>query len=152
RRWMATTEIVPEGLTTGIAVSPIGPRSPIGFAVSAGTVSKITGGKFILGIGTSGAYTPDYRRQYGIGERSMLQLMRDHCVTIRKLVAGEAVEIDSKGFGFHSGKLSIDPPPRTPVYLAALGPEMLRLSGEVADGVALNWCSADFVAWSRERV
>lgn len=38
------------------------------------------------------------------------------------------------------------------VYLAALGPLMLRIAGELAGGVALNWCSAGRVAWSRERV
>ena len=41
---------------------------------------------------------------------------------------------------------------RLPVYLGALGPRMLRLAGEGADGVALNWCAPEQVAWSRERV
>jgi len=39
-----------------------------------------------------------------------------------------------------------------PIYLAALGPQMLRLAGERYDGVALNWCSPDQTIWSRERV
>ena len=39
-----------------------------------------------------------------------------------------------------------------PLYLGALGPLMLRLAGEQADGVSLNWCAADMVAWSRKRV
>ena len=39
-----------------------------------------------------------------------------------------------------------------PIYLAALGPLMLRLAAEAADGVSLNWCSAEAVAWSRQRV
>jgi 5,10-methylenetetrahydromethanopterin reductase len=39
-----------------------------------------------------------------------------------------------------------------PIYLGALGPRMLRLAGEVAGGAALNWCSPEQVAWSRERV
>ena len=43
-------------------------------------------------------------------------------------------------------------PPELPVYVAALGPRMLRLAAEVADGVALNWCSAARVAWSRVEV
>ncbi len=41
---------------------------------------------------------------------------------------------------------------RAPIYLAALGPRMLRLAGELADGVALNWCTAEHIAWSRERI
>jgi alkanesulfonate monooxygenase SsuD/methylene tetrahydromethanopterin reductase-like flavin-dependent oxidoreductase (luciferase family) len=42
--------------------------------------------------------------------------------------------------------------PRLRVYLAALGPQMLRLAGERYDGAALNWCTADHVSWCRERV
>jgi alkanesulfonate monooxygenase SsuD/methylene tetrahydromethanopterin reductase-like flavin-dependent oxidoreductase (luciferase family) len=42
--------------------------------------------------------------------------------------------------------------PRVPIYLGALGPQMLRLAGERYDGAALNWCGIEQVAWSRERV
>ncbi len=42
--------------------------------------------------------------------------------------------------------------PGAAVYLGALGPQMLRLAGARYDGAALNWCSADQVRWSRERV
>jgi alkanesulfonate monooxygenase SsuD/methylene tetrahydromethanopterin reductase-like flavin-dependent oxidoreductase (luciferase family) len=42
--------------------------------------------------------------------------------------------------------------PGAAVYLGALGPQMLALAGERYDGAALNWCSADQVGWSRERV
>lgn len=43
-------------------------------------------------------------------------------------------------------------PAGLPLYLAALGPLMLRLAGELADGVLLNWCSPEWVLWSRARV
>ena len=43
-------------------------------------------------------------------------------------------------------------PDGPPIHLAALGPLMLGLAGELADGVLLNWCSPEMVAWSRERV
>ena len=49
-------------------------------------------------------------------------------------------------------QLAFDSPPRTPVYLGALGPQMLRLAGQLADGAALNWCTPEQIAWSRERV
>lgn len=39
-----------------------------------------------------------------------------------------------------------------PIYLAALGPLMLRLAGQEADGVSLNWCSEGMVAWSRSLI
>jgi alkanesulfonate monooxygenase SsuD/methylene tetrahydromethanopterin reductase-like flavin-dependent oxidoreductase (luciferase family) len=43
-------------------------------------------------------------------------------------------------------------PTGLPLYLAALGPLMLDVGAELADGVALNWCTADQVAWSRTRL
>jgi alkanesulfonate monooxygenase SsuD/methylene tetrahydromethanopterin reductase-like flavin-dependent oxidoreductase (luciferase family) len=41
-------------------------------------------------------------------------------------------------------------PDDLPLYLAALGPLMIRLGGQLADGVATNWCTADQVTWSRQ--
>ena len=43
-------------------------------------------------------------------------------------------------------------PAGMPLYVAALGPLMLRVGGELADGAALNWCTADQVAWSRKQL
>src|SRR3979490_2811685 len=51
-RWMATRDAVPGGIGTGIGVSPVGMRTPMGFAMSAGTMSKMSDGKFVLGLGT----------------------------------------------------------------------------------------------------
>lgn len=42
--------------------------------------------------------------------------------------------------------------PGVPLFLGALGPQMLRLAGYRYDGAALNWCSIEQVAWSREQV
>jgi alkanesulfonate monooxygenase SsuD/methylene tetrahydromethanopterin reductase-like flavin-dependent oxidoreductase (luciferase family) len=42
--------------------------------------------------------------------------------------------------------------PEVPLYLAALGPLMLRLAAELADGVALNWCTAEQVGWSHRQL
>ena len=151
-RWAATRDVVSGGLGTGIGVSPVALRTPIGFAMSAGTLSMMTGGRFILGVGSGGAHMGEYRRVWGLGETSALQLMRDYVTTIRSLVGGETVDYEGNSFKLHGASLGIKPPPRTPVYLAALGPEMLRLGGEVADGISLNWCSADQIAWSREMV
>jgi alkanesulfonate monooxygenase SsuD/methylene tetrahydromethanopterin reductase-like flavin-dependent oxidoreductase (luciferase family) len=43
-------------------------------------------------------------------------------------------------------------PPESPLYLAALGPLMLHLAAGVADGVALNWCTVEQVAWSWQQL
>jgi alkanesulfonate monooxygenase SsuD/methylene tetrahydromethanopterin reductase-like flavin-dependent oxidoreductase (luciferase family) len=152
QRWAASCQVVPEGLTTGIGVSPVLYRTPIAFAMSGGTVSQLTGGRFIMGIGAGGAYRPRTRQTLGLPRFSTLALMRDYLVTVRRLVAGEEVTYQGEVVTLQSVKLAISPPPRTPVYLGALGPEMLRLGGELADGVCLNWCTPEQIAWSRERL
>jgi len=89
---------------------------------------------------------------FGLREGSALKLMRDYVTVIRGLVAGDTVTLESTSVTLRGVRLGINPPPRTPVYLGALGPEMLRLGGEIADGISLNWCSAEQVVWSRERI
>lgn len=145
-RWRAS------GLTTGIAVSPVLYRTPVALAMSAGTLSELTGGRFVLGIGAGSAYRPEGRRSLGLPKVSTLALMRDYLVTLKGLLAGDTVDYEGPALTVRGIKLGIQPPPRTPVYLGALGAEMLRLAGELADGAALNWCASEQVAWSRQRI
>src|SRR5262245_37875045 len=152
QRWAASCQVLPEGLSTGIGVSPVLYRTPIAFAMSGGTVSQLTGGRFIMGIGAGGAYRPRTRQSLGLPRLSTLALMRDYLTTVRRLVAGDEVTYHGDVVTLQGVKLAMSPPPRTPVYLGALGPEMLRLAGELADGVCLNWCTPEQIAWSRERI
>ena len=151
-RWAASREVVPDGLYTGIAVSPVMYRTPVAFAMSGGTLSQLTNGRFIMGIGSGGAYRPAARRSMGLPRLSALSMMRDYLTTIKALVSGDTVDYEGPTITMHGVRLGIEPSPGTPVYLGALGPEMLRLAGELADGAALNWCAPEQIAWSRERI
>ncbi len=151
-RWQASCDVVDGGLETGIGVSNVAYRGPAAFAMSAGSLGALTGGKFVLGIGSGRTYNASMRRSVGMGGKSALGIMRDYLVTTRALLAGETVDYDGEAVSLHGVSLGIAPPPRTPVYVAALGPKMLEIAGETADGAVLNWCSADQVTWSRERM
>ena len=152
RRWAASAEVADGGLTTGISVSPVMYRTPMAFAMAGGTVSDITSGRFIMGIGSGAAYRPSARRALGAPRVSAIALMRDYLATLRPLVAGERVDYQGEAITLRGARLGISPPPNTPVYLGALGPRMLRLAGELADGACLNWCSPEQIAWSRDQV
>ena len=152
QRWQATTSTVSAGLGTGIGVSPVMYRTPLSFAMEGGTVSQITGGKFVMGIGSGASYKPKARRMVGAGNLSTLALMRDYVTIVRGLVNGEEVNYEGETVTLRGMSLGISPAPRTPVYLGALGPQMLQLAGELADGASLNWCTPEQIAWSRERV
>ena len=123
QRWMASRDVVPEGLETGIGVSPVMYRTPLSFAMAGGTVSEITGGRFIMGIGTGAAYRPRARRALGVGRMSALALMRDYLMVIRGLLAGERVSHEGETVTLRGMRLGISPPPRTPVYLGGAGPQ-----------------------------
>ena len=150
-RWRGSRKVVEGGVFTGIAVAPVMYRSPMAFAMSAGTLAEMTDGRFILGIGSGGAYRADARRAFGLKPVPVLTLMRDYLVTIKALLAGDTVDYDGQAVTLTHAKLGMRPP-STPVYLGALGPKMLHLAGELADGVCLNWCSPDQVLESRQRI
>lgn len=144
----ATEDLVEGGINTGILVVPVGMWSPAVLAATAGTLGELTGNRFVLGVGSGNM---EALARLGVKAPPPLEMMRDYLVTLRRLLNGErvthhgqAVRLDDIGLQFR--------PPAVPVYLAALGPQMIRLAGELADGVALNWCTPEQVAWSRERV
>ena len=96
-------------------------------AMAAASLHELTGGRFILGIGSSGSID-ETRRQIE---------------ALRHLLAGDAAP------GADPVHL---PAPGIPVYLAALGPRMTELAGEAADGVLLNWCTPERVREARDQV
>jgi alkanesulfonate monooxygenase SsuD/methylene tetrahydromethanopterin reductase-like flavin-dependent oxidoreductase (luciferase family) len=150
-RWLATKDVVPGGITNAISVSPAGMRNPVGLAMSAMTMSAISGGRLILGLGTGRAYREAYRRMWGIPHGSTLRMMRDTLTALWALTHGETVTYDSPHFKLEGARVRVEAPP-PPLYLAALGPEMVKLGGELADGLALNACPPEYLPKVRELV
>mgnify|MGYP000914763693 CR=1 FL=1 len=149
--WQASAEVVPGGLRTGISVVPATFWTVPSLGSAAATTAEITGGTFTLGIGSGDIHDLAQRRLLGLQEVGPLALARDYLVTLRALLAGERVTYDGPTVKLDDLKLEVDMP-RTPVILGALGPRMLRLAGEAADGVGLNWCAPEQLAWSRARI
>jgi alkanesulfonate monooxygenase SsuD/methylene tetrahydromethanopterin reductase-like flavin-dependent oxidoreductase (luciferase family) len=149
--WMATTQVVADGLSVGTSVIPFPGWTVPPLAAESATLSEITGGKFNLGIGL-GAYPSEaLRHQLGLPLISPLAFTRDFLITVRGLCAGKTVDYVGKTVTLRGVQLAFKAPP-TPVYLAAMGPQMLRLAGEHADGVTPNWSSPEQIAWMRQHV
>ena len=139
------------GLGTAISVVPAPLWTPTSLASQAATTGELTEGRFILGIGPGGVYRGSALRRYGLSPQPVIAQMRDYLTVLRGLLAGETVDYAGKTLQVRGVKLGFTPP-RVPVYLAALGPQMVRLAGELADGVMPNWSSAEQIAWCRERL
>ncbi len=146
---VATADVVPGGIGTGVSVIPIGYWSPASLASCAATVGEISGGRFVLGVGSGALGSPAFNRTLGLDEGLRpIATMREWLVTLRALLAGETVEHEGRAITLHGVNLG-SAPPRVPVALGALGPNMLALAGEAADAAALNWCTPEQVAASR---
>ncbi len=149
-RWSLTSaEVVEGGLWTGISVVPVPYWTAPLLAATAGTLGILSGGRFILGIGSGPIHDNDQRRRFGLPAWPAIGMMRDYLIATRGLLAGEAVEHSGPAVTLHGARIGIKPPP-VPVYLGALGPQMVRLAGRESDGVLLNWCTPDQIAWSRQ--
>jgi alkanesulfonate monooxygenase SsuD/methylene tetrahydromethanopterin reductase-like flavin-dependent oxidoreductase (luciferase family) len=144
-------------LRSGISVVP-GPRlwTPLSLAVQTATLAQLSSGRFVLGIG-AGGYGPEFWDSVGLPDKP-IAVMREYVTATRALLAGQMVTAgpvlgrDGAPGWPRSAALGIEDLPSAPVYLAALGPQMLRLAGETADGALLNWATPERIAASRERL
>lgn len=144
--WLGDT-----GLRTGTSV--VGAArgwTPLTLALQTATLAQLHDGKFILGLGTGGTGAAFFAAN-GYPNRP-IAVMRDFAVTVKALLAGETVTYEGRGLRVGPTSIGVSDLPPAPVYLAALGPQMLRLTGEVADGALLNWASPERIALSRELI
>lgn len=121
----------------GTAIAQIGARTPAALAMAAMSLGALSGGRFLLGLGTSGPQVME--SWHGVRFRSPIATTRETVEIVRKVAAGERLQHDGTVYRLPLDDAarpmrSMMPPARVPIYLAALGPKNLSLAGEVADG------------------
>jgi alkanesulfonate monooxygenase SsuD/methylene tetrahydromethanopterin reductase-like flavin-dependent oxidoreductase (luciferase family) len=149
-RWASVTDGLDPSFGLGVAVIPAPTWTAPTLVNQAGTVGAMSEGRFVLGLGAGGAYTSDFRSAYGLSDAPIVGVMRQYVTSVKALLAGETVT--STGAVNLNGLRVTGKPLAVPVYISALGPQMLRLAGELADGVCLNWTTPDHRNWCRERI
>ena len=137
-------------LATGII--PIQLRTPVLTAMSAATLQALNPDvDVLLGIGVS---APGILMQHG--ERATdkpIGMMREYVALLRECLSGEPVTFEGDYFNAKRFRLGVRLGERKPkIIMAALNPQMLKLAGEVADGVLLNYLPASHVGTSIEQV
>jgi len=148
---MATIATHTERLHVGSAVVPVQTRIPVVLGQSAATLSHLAPGRVLLGIGLSSkVIVGDW---HGLAFAPSLQQIHEAVQVIRMVASGERVNFEGKFYRVKNFRLAVPPPsPPVRVVLAALGPEMLELAGEIADGVVLNWIPPETVPISIEHL
>jgi F420-dependent oxidoreductase-like protein len=132
------------GLTStiklGAAIFQMPARSPAMTAMTAATIDQLSGGRMVLGIGSSGPQVSE--GWHGVRFAKQLQRTREYVAVVRKALNRERLEFHGETIDLPLPdgpgkvlKLTIAPvQDRMPIYLAATGPKNTALAGEIADG------------------
>ena len=122
----------------GSGIVQIGARTPANLAMAAMSLQSLSGGRFLLGLGTSGPQVME--GWHGVRLPSPLSATRETVEIVRRVAAGERLEHHGRIYdlplagGPGRAIRSMLPPTPVPIYIAALGPKNLALTGELADG------------------
>ncbi|MEM7100158.1 MAG: LLM class F420-dependent oxidoreductase [Pseudomonadota bacterium] len=147
----AVSAVTPNmGLATGIV--PVQVRTPPLAAMCAGSLQAMSpDADVLLGVGVS---APGILRQHGakVADKP-IKIMREYVALLRECLSGESVTFEGDYWQVKRFRLGVRLGERRPkIVLAALGPQMLKLAGEVADGVLLNYIPVSHVPASIEQV
>ena len=135
-----------ERVLLGSGIIQLGTRTPTAIARAAITLSNISGGRFLLGLGASGPQVIE--GLHGVPFGRPLTRMRETVEIVRLAAAGGKISFSGREFTipWRGGearpmRLSVRAEHPIPIYLATLSPAMLRLTGEIAEG----WLGTSFV-------
>jgi 5,10-methylenetetrahydromethanopterin reductase len=135
---LAACAVATRRITLGTSISSVFVRSASTVAMAAATVDQLSGGRFILGLGSS--HKVQVEPEHGVPFVQPTSRLRETVDVVRALVrdgvvsyAGQAVTIERFDLWFTPQRRSL------PVYISALFPTMLQIGGEIADGVLLTW-------------
>ena len=132
-------------IALGTGIVQIGGRTPANLAMSAMSMQSISGGRFRLGVGASGPQVVE--GWHGVPFARPILRTRETIEIVRMATAGERLAYDGAAHrlplpgGEGRAIRSSAAPVHVPIYVAALGPANLRLTGELADG----WIGGSFI-------
>ena len=130
----------------GSGILQVGARSAALTAMTALTLARLSEGRFLLGLGASGPQVMEGLHgtpfAHPLGRmRETIEVVRRACAGEKLTYEGEHIRLPLPGGEGKALRIAQPPNPGIPVYVAALSPRMLALTGEVADG----WLGTAFV-------
>jgi 5,10-methylenetetrahydromethanopterin reductase len=143
---LAAYATVTTGVHLGTAVIAIQTRTPVMTAMSFASLHAFSGGRALMGLGVGSPIIAE--RWHGVPYPPPLAAMREAVTITRQVLRGERTDFAGTYYRTKGFQLSVSLPKDKPVplYLAALNRPMLRLAGELADGVLFNYSPAEAIA------
>lgn len=126
-------------LKVGTAIVNVFSRTPAALAQQFATLDVVSGGRTIIGLGTSGANVIEHF--HGIPFEKPLQRLREYVEIINMLMSGKPLVYEGEIFQMSRGFTLRFERERDhiPVYLATLAPKSIRMTAEIADGWLPIW-------------
>jgi len=135
----------------GTAISSVFVRTVPTIAMAASSVADLSGGRFILGLGSS--HKAQVGPEHGVAYGKPLTRTRETVAIVRALLSEGQVQYDGATIRIESFDLWYAPRHRdVPVYLSAVFPKGIALCGEVADGIILTRSTVDTAATVRAQL
>jgi alkanesulfonate monooxygenase SsuD/methylene tetrahydromethanopterin reductase-like flavin-dependent oxidoreductase (luciferase family) len=131
-----------ERIKLGTGVLPIYSRTPVASAQAAATIDELSGGRMVLGLGVAHQVTVE--NWFGTTIGKPVREMRDYAGIVRAIFRGEDPP-QSERFHTRFRFMGYAARPDLPLYIAALSPAMLRLAGQIGDGVMLWLCNPNYI-------
>jgi probable F420-dependent oxidoreductase len=144
----AAAGIATETLRLGTAIIPVYSRPPALIAMSTLAVHQASGGRFCLGIGASSQTIIE--RWMGLEFDRPLTHIRETVEVVRAALTGDKVDYEGSTARVKGFRLEQAVTGGVPVFVAALGPKMLALADEIADGVALFLVGEEGVRYAKK--
>jgi probable F420-dependent oxidoreductase len=121
----------------GTAISSVFVRSAPTIAMAAATVDDLSGGRFILGLGSS--HKVQVEPEHGVPFGKPITRVRETVEVVRQLLAEGTVSYEGETISIEKFELWFKPHrPTLPIYLAGLFPKMVSVCGEISDGIILT--------------
>lgn len=150
---LATARAAAPSLDLGTGVLALQLRTPMLVAMAGATLQALAPDRdIILGIGISSPVVTERWHAAPYGERPLARV-REYVTLVQQCLSSERVDFAGDFYQVKGFRLGVRLGERRPkVVVGALGPKMLALAGEIADGALLNYLPASHVAWSVEQV
>ncbi|MFP6782175.1 MAG: TIGR03564 family F420-dependent LLM class oxidoreductase [Gammaproteobacteria bacterium] len=129
---LATAARETQCIEVGTAVTPTYPRHPSAIAQQAVTAASMANNRFVLGIGLS--HKMVIEDMLGMSFDKPARHMKEYLDVLMPLLRGDVVNYDGDQYSVHNTQVQVAGVDDVPVVIAALGPAMLKLAGELSDG------------------
>lgn len=125
-------------------------RHPMITAMAIATMDELAPGRVAATLGTGNATA---LVEVGVKVTRPLKIMREYVTVLRSLLSGETVQYKGEFFTINGPKMGFKPSSRIPIYLTAVKSGMLRLAGEIGDGVLLSaGCTPKYIAQCAQEI